>query len=560
MLTLTLTLTLYYQDLSCMALMCYERGVAEEVPLSRVCHCLVASMATLSSTEETADLLISCPGDLALLTLLTLSEVEVSDAFERAGHVKASACAGVAFLACHPLGAEGDACMNGPHRTKLLELGAFGTLLRAALKSVDDEECDMIVQQASAIGLMFLASVAGTIAAAELSMYAALLMDSGNSEMIEFLMAGMWILLRNPDNRKVLGSAFSTNPGASSSLGGGLVSKLNDAVVLHDINDQTQELAKASLAINKAATSVSAAGKFKSAGSEKAIEEERALATPPQPLTEPPREVTPPRPLPALVVDLEGPRHTLTIDPDALDDEMSGRMASSVHYSEMSPNRQLKSPGSKGRHYRRKQMEEGYATPKTTRSRANSEADGLLNQMDFDAFRASDDGEGDMADGGNFKSAESKLPASRAQSSKSHVGGGRAKSIVKDKEEDLVKKFDKELKENWGLETLVAVGESWLPEMLKQDELGEASDVPVLKLFEFLVASICLFMIEEESQEEHRGLDLFHLDAPPGVRAKTWWTVEAKAPEPDSILGSNHERALKILVKIVGLHLGKKDS
>jgi hypothetical protein len=29
-----------------------------------------------------------------------------------------------------------------------------------------------------------------------------------------------------------------------------------------------------------------------------------------------------------------------------------------------------------------------------------------------------------------------------------------------------------------------------------QDELGTATDVPVLKLFEFLVASICLFMVE----------------------------------------------------------------
>lgn len=44
---------------------------------------------------------------------------------------------------------------------------------------------------------------AGAVDSAELAMYAALLMDSNNSEMIEFLMAGMWILLRNGDNRKV---------------------------------------------------------------------------------------------------------------------------------------------------------------------------------------------------------------------------------------------------------------------------------------------------------------------------------------------------------------------
>ena len=43
---------------------------------------------------------------------------------------------------------------------------------------------------------MFLTTMAGPIDAAELSMYSVLLMDSTNSEMIEFLMAGMWILLR----------------------------------------------------------------------------------------------------------------------------------------------------------------------------------------------------------------------------------------------------------------------------------------------------------------------------------------------------------------------------
>ncbi len=50
---------------------------------------------------------------------------------------------------------------------------------------------------------MYLSTMAGAVQPAELTMYAALLTDSANSEMIEFLMAGMWILLRNADNRKV---------------------------------------------------------------------------------------------------------------------------------------------------------------------------------------------------------------------------------------------------------------------------------------------------------------------------------------------------------------------
>ncbi len=53
---------------------------------------------------------------------------------------------------------------------------------------------------------MYLSTMAGAVDGAALAMYAALLTDSDNSEMIEFLMAGMWILLRNGDNRKVRGS------------------------------------------------------------------------------------------------------------------------------------------------------------------------------------------------------------------------------------------------------------------------------------------------------------------------------------------------------------------
>ena len=59
--------------------------------------------------------------------------------------------------------------------------------------------------QGAAIGLMYLSTMAGALPASELAMYSALLMDSDNSEMIEFLMAGMWILLRNPENRKACG-------------------------------------------------------------------------------------------------------------------------------------------------------------------------------------------------------------------------------------------------------------------------------------------------------------------------------------------------------------------
>lgn len=45
--------------------------------------------------------------------------------------------------------------------------------------------------QAAAIGVMYLSTMAGAVDPAELAMYAALLMDSDNSEMIEFLMVGV---------------------------------------------------------------------------------------------------------------------------------------------------------------------------------------------------------------------------------------------------------------------------------------------------------------------------------------------------------------------------------
>ena len=37
---------------------------------------------------------------------------------------------------------------------------------------------------------------------------------------------------------------------------------------------------------------------------------------------------------------------------------------------------------------------------------------------------------------------------------------------------------------------------------------------------------------------------------------QTWWTVEARAPDPEADVDATQQRALMILVKIVGMHLG----
>jgi hypothetical protein len=47
----------------------------DQLPLSRVCHCVTATMATLSSHPTTAELIMTCPNDIALSTLLLLVEV-----------------------------------------------------------------------------------------------------------------------------------------------------------------------------------------------------------------------------------------------------------------------------------------------------------------------------------------------------------------------------------------------------------------------------------------------------------------------------------------------------
>ena len=119
---------------------------------------------------------------------------------------------------------------------------------------------------------------------------------------------------------------------------------------------------------------------------------------------------------------------------------------------------------------------------------------------------------------------------------------------------------------------------------------------------QFLISSLCLFMIEEEVQPERRELDLFMLTAPPGVRSQvrgagyfhahitthpayaascacihapymlpyapphllpssshtrkqTWWTVNARAPEPDGVIDANQDRAISTLLIILGMHL-----
>lgn len=57
------------------------------------------------------------------------------------------------------------------------------------------------------------------------------------------------------------------------------------------------------------------------------------------------------------------------------------------------------------------------------------------------------------------------------------------------------------LEDGWGLDTLVRVGENWLPRILQLNVSCDDSDAPLLKLFEFLSASLCLFLVGNENDQ-----------------------------------------------------------
>jgi len=131
------------------------------------------------------------------------------------------------------------------------------------------------------------------------------------------------------------------------------------------------------------------------------------------------------------------------------------------------------------------------------------------------------------------------------------------------------------LEENWGLDTLVRVGETWLPRMLeagatqqqqKTQRASQASssgsgsgaqptgaDVPLLKLFEFLTASMCLYVIEEHSSgSAHTGVWTAEEEEDSIPR---WWTVKADAPDPDPVVAPLLQRTLHILLTSLELRI-----
>lgn len=122
-------------------------------------HCVSATLATFCSNIRCATTLMSDPEDRTISTLMSFLTVEDTEEFAGAGHVCAAACTGLAFLACHKIGAKGDDCLTGPFRKKLLDIGAFGGLLTAALHPHEEAQFRSIIEQSAAIGVMYLSTM-----------------------------------------------------------------------------------------------------------------------------------------------------------------------------------------------------------------------------------------------------------------------------------------------------------------------------------------------------------------------------------------------------------------
>eukprot|EP00873_Tetraselmis_striata_P034657 jgi/Tetstr1/454921/TSEL_041784.t1 len=411
-----------------LAAMAFQTMSLAKYPVSRVLHCLAATLATLASNEDAAAVIMESHKDdsdggpvHALLQLVT-----IKDKLELRGngHSRAAATTGLAFLAGHSFKSQGDECMFGPHRMQLLACGTMDRLLEAALTKDADPELFSVIQHSAAVGVMYLSTMAGTVSAKALAMLAALMQNSVNIEMVEYLMAAFWILLRNGGNRKLLSEAFATNPMEEG--GWAACAPSQDVSNTNEVSDSVQ----------------------------------------------------------AAQNQLEQQFGSLHLDKEEKYAEEDGRKKE----GELQP------------------IEEGGGSPRP---------------------------EGDPAPAGGREGQQAGGNAGAEEDGDGNPG----------------------LKRDWGLEILVSVGQTWIDSLLEADDMTEG-DTPLLKLFEFLVASLCLFLIDEDAPVLPRRTDIFEMGVPPGGRKRqTWWSVAVTPPgveprEPPSV-----ENALLILCKLLTMRM-----
>eukprot|EP00210_Caulerpa_lentillifera_P000601 g582.t1 len=241
------------EEITDLAFLVKQSAETTKVLLNSITHCLTASLATFCSNEHYAKSMVQQEAPPTIHTLLFLLKCEADGYPSIDGHTIAAACTGVAFLACHPIGAKGEKCMigkliknscfvltvpAGPYRSILLENGAYSILLNALIHPPENKDCRAIVEESAAIAVMYLSTMAGKLEESSLESLSILLKRSQNVEMLEYLMTGMWILLRNPENRCGLVHAFDNGDRFASSKA---ENKISDAIQMHEITEEKLE-------------------------------------------------------------------------------------------------------------------------------------------------------------------------------------------------------------------------------------------------------------------------------------------------------------------------------
>ncbi|KAF8071180.1 hypothetical protein HT031_001262 [Scenedesmus sp. PABB004] len=541
-----------------------------ELDLGRVCHCLGATLASLASNNVAAGFIMAAPGDSVARAVLALLEVEDDPGFSSAGHVRAAASTCLAFLACHPLGARGDTCLSGPFRDRLLAVGALGALLRAALASSADDHCDAIIQQTAA---------AGAVGAPELAMYAALMTSNSNVQMVEYLMAGMWILLKHPSNREVLGRAFKVNP-AASALTQGMVEKLQDTIDVADVNEAVRVRAGVGTAQHVA-------------GRARVHARDRRPLFPPPNQAEKLAKGRPPG-APGVAADGSGAS-------DGGDGSRPGSTGASTRGVGGLP-----AEASFGaRAAEADSLEDKLQLVETKRrsvlfnSLAGGDGSAQATPRSLAGAGVGPAGAAGEAESGSGRVAalSEALRAERESASAAEAVRGVDRGLDRSLTNLDTQLGSEGLDQNWGLDVLVRVGETWLPKLADTHavprgqsmqgaaapdggdrdarEAAEArADVPLLKLFEFLTASLCLYVIDEAppAASRRRG-DARHktlrggaahergAQTPPPPTAAgpptaaSWWTVAAPVIDAGEELNPLLARTMHILLTLLRLRL-----
>eukprot|EP00892_Ulva_mutabilis_P009697 jgi/Ulvmu1/709/UM010_0081.1 len=336
---------------------------------------------------------------------------------------------------------------------------------------------------AASVGVMYLSTMAGDLEAPPLVMLATLLNNNGNLLMVENLMAAVWILLRSPHNRRILGTAFADNPVLSSTLKG----QMQDVVDVHEIQEDllirrgTDTQAETATKLGK--------NQSRSAGNQRTSSALPEAATLDR-IPEGDRDI-------ALATVLSDTAVAVSGCIGGQQDQEPPTLMAQLPSVEVSPSRT-----SSGRPV--------------------------------------------------FGDEERVLQSSPSKMVVLQSNPGLAK-LSEDVPTDAVpiEEFEDVSNSDWGLDMLVRVGESWAPNLLNMT--ADTVKAPLLKLFEFLVASICLFIIDDEEPLPPVRDDVFCQAPPPapsddrGPPEAAWWSVDVPRPVPVCTESASLLRSYEIL-------------